>query len=83
VWVPTEFNRKTFTEAGVDPRKLRVVEEGEGARAAAATGWRACGSPRVRPACKGIAGERWRARNLRSAGRRRSGCAHRMPTSLG
>ncbi|GBF99949.1 hypothetical protein Rsub_12642 [Raphidocelis subcapitata] len=28
VWVPTEFNRKTFTAAGVDPRKLHVVEEG-------------------------------------------------------
>ena len=25
VWVPTEFNRETFSRAGVDPEKLRVV----------------------------------------------------------
>ena len=30
VWVPTEFNRRTFIAAGVDPAKLRVVEEGAG-----------------------------------------------------
>lgn len=28
VWVPTEFNRGTFAEAGVDARKLRVVRAG-------------------------------------------------------
>jgi glycosyltransferase involved in cell wall biosynthesis len=28
VWVPSEFNRRTFTEAGVDPRKLHVVHAG-------------------------------------------------------
>ena len=28
VWVPTEFNRGTFTVAGVDPAKLHVVPEG-------------------------------------------------------
>ena len=28
VWVPSEFNRRTFEEAGVDARKLRVVRAG-------------------------------------------------------
>jgi glycosyltransferase involved in cell wall biosynthesis len=28
VWVPTEFNRKTFAAAGVPEHKLRVVPEG-------------------------------------------------------
>lgn len=27
VWVPSEFNARTFAAAGVDPRKIRVVEE--------------------------------------------------------
>ena len=33
VWVPTAFNAATFAAAGVDPAKLRVVEEGACARA--------------------------------------------------
>jgi len=28
VWVPTEFNRRTFSEAGVELKKLRVVRPG-------------------------------------------------------
>eukprot|EP00877_Chromochloris_zofingiensis_P000172 jgi/Chrzof1/10155/Cz04g31010.t1 len=28
IWVPTEFNKQTFTAAGVDPAKLRVVPQG-------------------------------------------------------
>jgi len=28
VWVPSEFNRQTFTAAGVEPSKLRVVHAG-------------------------------------------------------
>lgn len=28
VWVPTEFNRRTFSDAGVEARKLRVVRAG-------------------------------------------------------
>jgi glycosyltransferase involved in cell wall biosynthesis len=28
VWVPSEFNRQTFTAAGVDPGRLRVVHAG-------------------------------------------------------
>jgi len=28
VWLPSEFNRRTFEEAGVQPRKLRVVRAG-------------------------------------------------------
>ena len=28
IWVPSEFNRKTFSESGVDPEKIRVVPYG-------------------------------------------------------
>eukprot|EP00775_Hariotina_reticulata_P003926 gene3926-4180_t len=28
VWVPTQFNKDTFTKAGVDPAKIRIVPEG-------------------------------------------------------
>eukprot|EP00878_Enallax_costatus_P012438 GHUV01012989.1.p1 GENE.GHUV01012989.1~~GHUV01012989.1.p1 ORF type:complete len:333 (+),score=34.97 GHUV01012989.1:304-1302(+) len=28
VWVPTHFNKETFTKAGIDPSKIRVVPQG-------------------------------------------------------